>query len=127
MSIPENYLYTENHEWVFVEGSEAIVGITKYAQSEMGDIVFVELPEIGTQFIQFERFAVVESVKAVSDIYIPLSCTIIEVNENLYNQPELINHDPYQEGWIAKIDISDDEELSNLMDSVEYYQYFGEV
>ena len=127
MNLPKDYLFTENHEWIYVKGEEARVGITEYAQEEMGDIVFVELPEEGEDVIQFEEYGVIESVKAVSDIYIPASGRVTAVNEDLLDQPELINEEPYENGWIAVIDLSDDSELDNLMDSTEYASYLEEV
>lgn len=123
MSIPENQYYTENHEWVAVKGKEAKTGITDHAQEELGDIVFVELPEVGDVFEQEENFAVIESVKAVSDIYAPVSGKVIAINEELLDEPEMINEKPYTGGWIAKFEIEDESELDNLMDSSEYAQF----
>ncbi|UCH12081.1 MAG: glycine cleavage system protein GcvH [Candidatus Omnitrophota bacterium] len=121
--IPENLKYTKEHEWVKIENDQAVFGITNHAQSELGDITFVEVPEKGTAVKQFETLSVVESVKAASDIYAPLSGDIIDVNEKLLNAPELINKSPYEEGWICKIKISDPVQISNLMDAKAYKQY----
>ena len=121
--IPENLKYTKEHEWVKIENDQAVFGITEHAQSELGDITFVEVPEKGTTAKQFETLSVVESVKAASDIYAPLSGNIIDVNEKLLNAPELINKSPYEEGWICKIKISDPAQISNLMDAKAYKEY----
>ncbi len=126
MNLPEDYYYTENHEWVVVDGKEAKIGITNHAQEELGDIVFVELPEVGDVFEQEEDFAVVESVKAVSDVYAPVSGEVLEVNEELLDQPELVNEEPYTAGWIVKFEMKDEGELGNLMDSNEYAQFLEE-
>jgi len=117
---PKNLKYTEDHEWIRVEGGEGVVGITHYAQDQLGDIVFVELPEVGDEFGQGESFGVVESVKTVSDLYMPLAGKIVEVNEELLDSPELVNEDPYEAGWIAKIEIADESELEALMDAEQY-------
>ncbi len=123
MKIPENYYFTEEHEWVVLEGKEAKVGISEHAQEELGDIVFVELPEVGDEFVQEDDFAVIESVKAVSDVYAPISGKVTAVNEELLEQPELINEEPYEGGWIAKFKMDDEGELDNLMDSKEYAKF----
>ena len=121
--IPENLKYTKEHEWAKITDNEAVFGITEHVQSELGDITFVEVPEKGTTVKQFETLSVVESVKAASDIYAPLSGNIIDVNEKLLNAPELINKSPYEEGWICKIKISDPAQISNLMDAKAYKEY----
>ncbi len=121
--IPENLKYTKEHEWAKIENDEAVFGITEYAQSELGDITFVEVPEKEIAVRQFETFSVAESVKAASDMCAPLSGNIIEVNEKLLNAPELINKSPYEEGWICKIKISDPAQISNLMDAKAYKEY----
>lgn len=123
----EKYFYTENHEWVEVEEDEAVIGISDYAQEEMGDIVYVELPEPGEEIEQFEELATIESVKAVSDVFAPLSGEILEINENIVEQPELVNESPYEEGWMVKIKISDKTEMEELMDSSEYDIYLEEI
>ena len=119
MKIMENYYYTKNHEWIKVEDDTALIGVSDYAQHAMGQIVYVELPEVDDEFNQEEAFSVVESVKAASDIYMPASGTIIEVNEDLEDEPELINEDPYA-NYICKIQLNDKTELDNLMNSKEY-------
>jgi len=127
MEIVEHYLYTKEHEWVNVEEEVAYVGITEYAQSSLGDITFVELPEVDSEVEQFGQLASVESVKAASDIYSPLSGKIVEVNEDLAEEPGLINKSCYEKGWIAKIEFSDDDEKTNLMTADEYSQYLQSV
>jgi len=123
---PEELKFTENHEWVKIEGSVAVVGISEYAQSELGDVVFVELPEPGESIELNESMAVIESVKAVSDVYAPLSGTITEVNSELEDNPELINQSPYNDGFICLIEFDDIDELDSLMDSDSYEEYLEE-
>ena len=120
MNIPGELSYTSDHEWVAVEGDVATVGITDYAQNELGDIVFVELPKAGDETIKSEPFGTVEAVKAVSDLYAPLSGEVIEINQSLEEQPELINNDPYNSGWIIKIKIKEESELQSLLSAEEY-------
>lgn len=120
MNIPKEVIYTKDHEWIKIEGDIAIVGITDYAQSELGDIVYVELPEIGVEVNQGDSFGTIEAVKAVSDLYMPLSGEVIEVNKSLNDAPEKINKDPYKEGWMIKIKISDLSEKGDLLDSNQY-------
>jgi glycine cleavage system H protein len=120
MSYPEDLAYSREHEWVRVDGSKATIGITSFAADELGDIVFVELPEVGTSVSQFGTFGVVESVKAVSDLYSPVSGEVTEVNDALRDAPELMNSDPFGEGWIMRVELSDAGELDALMD-VEAY------
>ena len=120
MNIPENLRYTKTHEWAKIEGSTALVGITDYAQGELGDIVFVELPSAGTTVTQFESCASIEAVKAVSDLYAPLSGSVLEVNNELAGNPTLINQDPYAKGWILKIQLSSQSEIEGLMLPAEY-------
>ena len=122
MKIMDDYYYTKNHEWVKVEGDTASIGVTDYAQHAMGQVVYVELPEIDDEFNQQDAFSVVESVKAASDIYMPISGTIIEINEELEDEPELINEDSYS-NYICKIKIKEKAELDNLMDTKEYSNY----
>ena len=117
---PENLLYTEDHEWIRVEDGVATVGITDFAQNELGDIVFVELPEEDEEFSQGDAMGVVESVKAVSDIYVPLTGTISAINEEILDAPELVNSDPYGDGWLVKIQIANELELDALMNAEEY-------
>lgn len=125
MNFPDHLQYSKEHEWVRREGKRAVVGISDYAQSQLGDIVFVELPTVGIQVTEGKRFSVVESVKAVSDIYSPLSGKIIEVNETLNDAPEKVNQDPYGEGWIAVIEITGEEAAAELMDSDAYAALVG--
>lgn len=120
MEIKEDLKYTKEHEWVRVENDVATVGITDYAQGELGDIVFVELPKVGTKVEQMKPFGVIEAVKAVSDIFSPLSGEVIEVNGRLESEAGIINKDPYGEGWIIKIRISDPKGLNNLLSADDY-------
>jgi glycine cleavage system H protein len=120
MSYPDDLRYSKEHEWVRTEESHATIGITSFASEELGDIVFVELPEVGSSLAQFGTFGVVESVKAVSDLYAPVSGTVTEVNEGLRDAPELLNSDPFGEGWIARLELSDPSELDALMDAAGY-------
>lgn len=123
MDIIEHYLYTKEHEWVDIDGKTATIGITDYAQSALGDITYVELPGHDVPVEQFEQLTSLESVKSASDIYSPMSGKIIDVNDELTENPGLINRDPYEKGWIAKVDISDEEEASNLLTADEYRSY----
>lgn len=126
MKIIETLLYTKNHEWVRVEGEEAYVGISDYAQHAMGDIVYVEAPEVDDEIEAEEGLGVVESVKAASDIYAPISGTVIEVNEDLEDSPESINEDPY-EAYIVKMTISEPSDLDELLNAEEYEAYLNEL
>ena len=117
---PDDLRYSREHEWVRVDGSQATIGITSFAADELGDIVFVELPDVGSRVTQFATFGVVESVKAVSDLYAPISGVVSEVNQTLRQSPELLNSDPFSAGWIAKVTISDAGELDALLDSASY-------
>lgn len=126
MTYPENLKYTKTHEYVRVEGSKAYVGITNYAQDQLGDIVFVELPEVGREVKAGEIFATVESVKAVSDCYAPVSGKVVEVNEKLSDSPEILNKDPHGEGWICAIEMSDASEVDKLMDKTSYEKHLEE-
>ena len=120
MKIIKDFKYTEEHEWVNLDGNIGIIGITDFAQSELGDIVFVEFPNIGESFSKNDVFGTVEAVKTVADLYIPVSGKVIEINEHLESTPELINSNPYKEGWIVKIELSDKSELDSLLDSDVY-------
>ncbi len=124
MSVPEDLQYTKSHEWVRTEGDTATIGITDHAQDELGDVVFVELPEVGATFDAGDSFSTVESVKAVSDLYTPVGGEVVEVNEALGEQPEKINEDPYGEGWIVKLRVSD--EGSGLLSASDYEQFIEE-
>ncbi|MFQ5453253.1 MAG: glycine cleavage system protein GcvH [Candidatus Zixiibacteriota bacterium] len=120
MNIPAELKYTKEHEWVKMEGNVAVVGITDYAQSELGDIVFIELPEIGDEIVQAKPFGVIEAVKAVSDMFAPVSGKVAAINNNLDDNPMVINQDPYGEGWMLKIELSDMEEIDKLLDADSY-------
>ncbi|MFO7260357.1 MAG: glycine cleavage system protein GcvH [bacterium] len=126
--IPPDLLYSEEHEYLKPTGEEGIyqVGITDYAQSELGDIVYVELPEEGSKFSRMEPFGTVEAVKAVSDLYCPVSGEVVEVNTALEDDPGLINTDPYGEGWMIKLKIADEGELDSLLGAAEYAAHIGE-
>lgn len=127
MEVVEYYLYTKEHEWVSMEDNVATIGITDYAQESLGDITFVELPDVGQEVEQFEEFAAIESVKAANDIYSPITGKVIEVNNRLESDPGLINRSAYEKGWIAKVRISDPEEASNLMTSEEYLKFLESI
>ena len=118
-----NVKYTQEHEWVLLEGDVATIGISSYAIDELGDIVFVELPKVGTEFSQMDELGTVESVKTVSSLYIPLSGAIVEVNETLQDAPETVNEAPYGNGWLIKVKIDDRAEYDDLMTSEEYETY----
>lgn len=121
MSIPADLKYTKEHEWLkLLDGDEAIIGITDFAQNSLGDITFVEVPEVGDTFDAGESFGVVESVKAASDLYMPIAAEVIEVNETLEDSPESVNSSPYDDGWILKIKITDPAALEGLLDAAAY-------
>ncbi|MAJ43965.1 MAG: glycine cleavage system protein H [Candidatus Marinimicrobia bacterium] len=120
MNIPNNLKYTKEHEWVKIDGDTLIVGITDYAQSELGDIIFVELPFQEDKFDESASFGTVEAVKTVSDLYMPITGTILEVNKILEDKPELINAEPYNEGWIIKIKADNINDVESLLDSMQY-------
>ncbi len=126
MNIPEGLKYSKEHEWILVEGDTVTIGITDYAQGELGDVVYVELPGVGDHFDSEETFGTIEAVKAVSDLYCPLSGEIVEINEDLEDGPETINKDPYGQGWMIKIKIDDRGQLDNLMDANSYKELIGE-
>jgi glycine cleavage system H protein len=122
MELPKELLYTEEHEWVLVEDNMATIGITDYAQGELGDIVFVELPHIGDEVKQMDPFGTIEAVKAVSDLFSPVSGKVVGVNDLLSDQPELINQSPYDEGWMIKVELSNKSELKSLLSAETYKQ-----
>ncbi|MEW6269356.1 MAG: glycine cleavage system protein GcvH [Thermodesulfobacteriota bacterium] len=126
MEFPEELKYTREHEWVSIEGTIATVGITDHAQQQLGDVVFVELPAVGDRVEKSDAFGVVESTKAVSDVYAPLSGEVTEVNDDLPDNPELINEDPYGDGWMIKLAIGDKADLDDLMTADEYRKYIEE-
>ena len=125
MNIPANLRYTSEHEWIRVEGNEAFVGITDYAQSELGEIVFVDVNTVGETVAQGDVFGSVEAVKTVSDLNMPVSGEVLEFNEALNDQPELVNNDPYGEGWMVKITVNDPAELDNLLDAAGHEKLIG--
>jgi len=125
MNFPENLHYTKDHEWVKVEGDTATIGITDFAQSELGDIVYVDIETIGQNLAAESVFGTVEAVKTVSDLFLPLSGTILEKNSKLDGQPELVNQDPYGEGWMIKMKIEDLSEIKHLMDQASYQNLVG--
>jgi len=120
MNVPENLHYTKEHEYALVEGDIATIGITEYAQGELGDIVFIEFPQVGDATKQMEACANIEAVKAVSDLYAPVSGEVVEVNNELESNPQLVNKDPYGQGWIVKVKMSDPGELDALMSAEDY-------
>ena len=124
MNFPENIRYTSEHEWIRVEGNEAYVGITDYAQSELGEIVFIDVPTLGEIVAQGGVFGSVEAVKTVSDLNMPVSGEVLAINEALDAQPELVNNDPYGEGWIIRISVKNAAELDSLMDAAAYQASF---
>ena len=120
MNIPENLKYTKDHEWLRVEGNDAFIGITDFAQGELGDIVFVEVETVGEEFAAEEVFGTIEAVKTVSDLFMPVGGEVTEFNEALADDPELVNKDPYGEGWMVKIKVANVAELADLMDADAY-------
>jgi glycine cleavage system H protein len=126
MTYPSQFRYTEAHEWVALEANQAKIGITEYAQGELGDIVFVELPSPGTEVKKGENLATVESVKAVSDVYAPISGKVLEVNTQLESSPETINQDPHGAGWLVLLEASDPSEADALLDAASYERYLAE-
>lgn len=126
MNYPENFRYTKEHEWVSVNGDVGTVGITFHAQSELGDIVYVDMPTPGAAVTAGESFGSVESVKAVSEIYSPVTGEVVEANETLKDAPETLNDDPHGEAWLVKIRLSDKSQLDGLMDATQYQAYIGE-
>jgi glycine cleavage system H protein len=125
VDVRDGLLYTDEHEWLRVEGDSGVVGITAFAAEQLGDIVFVELPQVGRTLERAEAFGVVESVKAVSDLYAPIPGEVIEVNEALVGRPELLNSDPYGEGWIARVRIADEGATTDLKDAAAYRALIG--
>ena len=120
MNVPGNLKYTNDHEWIRVEGNEAFIGITEFAAGELGDIVYVEVETVGETLPKHDTFGSIEAVKTVSDMFMPVGGEVIEFNESLESQPELINQDPYGEGWIVKIAMTDTAELDELLDADQY-------
>lgn len=126
MNIPEGLKYTEDHEWVKVEGNVVTVGITDYAQGELGDIVFIDIDEDLEEVESGESFGTIEAVKTVSDIYAPCTGKVKEVNDKLADEPQLVNSDPYGEGWLVKVELEGDGALANLMDAASYKEQIGQ-
>ena len=120
MNVPNDLLYTSDHEWVSVEGNVATVGITDFAQSELGDIVFVEFPELNSTVEKGQSTGSIEAVKTVADLYMPISGTVIALNENLDKNPEAVNDTPYDDGWMVKIEIANQDEISDLLTATAY-------
>ena len=120
---PENLKYSEEHEWLLENNGVATIGITSFAVESLGDIVFIELPQTGTEITQFSTFGEVESVKAASEIYSPISGEIIEINEKLETEPELLNNSPFEDGWLIKVEIADNSEFEKLMSAKEYESF----
>lgn len=127
MSIQDKLLYTKEHEWILIEGNKAKIGITYYAQAHLGDITYIEPPEVGKEVKRSDVLTTIESVKAASEVYAPMSGKVVEVNGNLDSSPELINKAPYDNGWIARIEIKDEAEKNNLMDSNKYKEYLKSI
>lgn len=127
MEFPAALRYTREHEWIRLDGHEAHVGITDYAQQELGDVVYVELPEVASEVRFMEPFGVVESVKAVSDLFSPVTGTVTRVNEALFDHPELVNSDPYGEGWMLVVALSDASQLETLMTAAQYEAYLQQA
>lgn len=125
MNIPSNLYYTKEHEWIRVEGNEAFVGITDYAQSELGEIVFVDINTEGETLAQGDVFGSVEAVKTVSDLNMPVTGEVLEINGAINDQPELVNNDPYGEGWMIKISVTNTDDLNNLLDAAGYQAFIG--
>ena len=126
MNFPEELKYTKDHEWVRIEGDTATVGITDFAQSELGDIVYVEVDTVGEELSQEDTFGTIEAVKTVSDLFLALSGEILELNEEIDDNPESVNEDPYGKGWIVKVKISDDSEVDSLLDVEAYKELIGQ-
>jgi glycine cleavage system H protein len=126
MNFPDDLKYTKEHEWCRISGNRAVIGITDHAQDQLGDIVYVELPDVGDPVKKGESFGVVESTKAVSELFAPLSGKVVEVNDPLSDTPETINEDPYEEGWMIQVEISDQKEVVELLDAGGYQKFLEE-
>jgi glycine cleavage system H protein len=127
MELPSNYLFSKEHEWLEADRAEAKVGITEYAQSELGDVVFVQLPEVGIEVNKGESILTVESVKAVSDVYAPVDGKVVAVNEELNDSPQLINESPYEKGWMVVLAVADNSQLDDMMSTADYDAFVGQV
>lgn len=126
MDIPANLRYTKDHEWVRIEGDEAYVGVTDFAQQELGDIVYVEIETVGEEIAQGEVFGTIEAVKTVSDLFMPVDGTVLELNSELESAPELVNEDPYNKGWMVKVAVKDAGQLEDLLDAAGYQEVIGQ-
>ena len=126
MAVPKDLLYTKEHEWLRVTGSKGVVGITHFAQDQLGDVVFVELPKAGTELDEHATFGVVESVKTVSDLYAPAKGKVVAVNQELEANPELINQDPHDKGWLIEVELSDPDKLDGLLSAEDYQTFIKE-
>ncbi|WP_270892964.1 glycine cleavage system protein GcvH [Staphylococcus saprophyticus] len=126
MAVPSELKYSKEHEWVKVEGNTVTIGITEYAQGELGDIVFVELPEVDDEINEGDTFGSVESVKTVSELYAPVSGKVLESNEELEDSPEFVNESPYEKAWMVKVELSDENQLEELMSAEQYSEMIGE-
>jgi glycine cleavage system H protein len=126
MNIPQNLKYTKDHEWILIDGNVGTIGVTDYAQGELGDIVFVDIDPNKKELVAGQSFGVVEAVKTVSDLYAPCSGKILELNKKLTDEPQLVNSDPYGEGWMVKVEILNNEELNNLLDDKAYRELIGQ-
>ncbi|HXF42699.1 MAG TPA: glycine cleavage system protein GcvH [Pyrinomonadaceae bacterium] len=124
-NIPENLKYSKDHEWIRIEGDQAVIGITDYAQKSLGDVVYVDFPRVGDQLDSHEAFGSVESVKAVSEVFTPIAGTVSEVNESLNDSPEKVNADPYGEAWFIKIKMANPDEANGLLSAEEYEDYLS--
>ncbi len=125
MNVPENFLFTDDHEWVDINGDIATIGITDYAQGELGDIVFIEFPNLNTEFQKGESIGTIEAVKTVADIYMPLSGKIVALNDKLNDNPSLVNNYPFKEGWMLKVQIMLSDEVSELMNTEKYNNFIS--
>jgi glycine cleavage system H protein len=125
MNHPENLMYTSEHEWVKIENNIATVGITDFAQGELGDIIFLEFPEVDEEFSEGDIFGTIEAVKTVSDLFMPISGKIVEINESLNDDPENVNSNPYESGWMVKIELSANAQTDSLLDSKSYLEMIG--
>ena len=126
MAVPSELKYSKDHEWVKIEDNTATIGITEYAQNELGDIVFVELPEVDDEINEGDTFGSVESVKTVSELYAPLSGKVLEANEELEDSPEFVNESPYEKAWMVKIEVTDESQLDGLLSAEQYSEMIGE-
>ena len=126
MAVPSEFKYSKEHEWVKIEGNTVTIGITEYAQGELGDIVFVELPEVDDDISEGETFGSVESVKTVSELYAPVTGKVVESNEELEDSPEFVNESPYDKAWMVKVELSDESQLDELLSAEQYSEMIGE-